>query len=106
MSQVILGTLAMMAAAFFIGFVVAYLIKAISASLNYFENFSLSENIAARKRLYSITKSRRSTLKGLLLDAQRQSNDELLEHFYPSKKEKEEKFMNDNEIIRHYYGKH
>ncbi len=106
MFPVILSTLAMMAGAFIIGFAVAYLIKFISLSLNFIENFSLKHTILLYKRFYSIRKIHEYNIQQALQTLQSNMKDDMLDYFYPNK-DKVRKEMNTQEetnIIFSYHG--
>ncbi len=95
MLKILVSTILMMGATFFIGLAVSYLIKLISGILYYAETGSLSHDIAARRRLFHINHRRRA-------DAWKQlsvghSENELINFYYGNKGK-------DNQLINYYYG--
>ncbi len=96
MSTVIIGTILMMVATFVIGLAVSFLIRLISGILYYAETGSLLHDIAARRRLYHISRGRRSEAWKQL--AVGHSENELINFYYGNK-------GRDNRLID-YYGSH
>ncbi len=106
MSRMILYTLLIMGATFIIGFAVAYIIKFISATLNYFEHFSsLSYEVAKYKRLHAMKKNHRQNLHKLLQDDESKLNNGLIDfHYSCNEKPKDYDLLNENELIRYSHG--
>ena len=102
----IIYTFIIMGATFLIGFVVAYIIKIISTTLGYFEDFSLSYEVVKFRRLYAVRKIHHKYLQELLHQAELELNDDLIEFYYPSREDKPQEYdiQNENELTRHYYG--
>lgn len=90
----------MMAGAFIIGFAVAYLIKFISAALNYFEHFSLAHTIALYKRANRVRKAREARIHLALSAFQSTINNDMLEHYYPSTPEPKK---DQDEMLAYFY---
>lgn len=102
----IIYTLLIMGATFIIGFAVAYIIKFISATLDYFEHFSLSHEVTKFRRLYVARKIHQQELHKLLHEAELELDDELIEFYYSSHNNDPNNYdlLNENELTRHFYG--
>ncbi len=104
MTKVILATFLMMGGAFTIGFAVAYLIKAISLTLNSLETFSFPEYVHAMKRTRNIRKIRYENINRLFAIFQKQNRNELLDYSFPCHmEEKQFDFRKENELIHYRY---